>query len=315
MTAGTPSWNVGPGAGPVRDPGGGRARGPRVGAVDGLLIGVLAAFTALGVVFHSRVDGWLGLAAANLGAATVVLAAMVLARRIRNGVGRAAVRTIVVSLAVAYLFGAVDRLQLIFHEHWLDESVLSFEQAVFGVQPTLWLERFTRPWLTETMMFTYVVYIVLYPVVCGVIYWRAGEDALERCLFTLALVNVLCDAGFIVFPIAGPSAFIGGQFTIPLKGYVFAAAGEFIRSRLHYVGGSLPSPHCAAATVLWVMAWRHHRRFAWAIAPIIAILYVATFYCRYHYVSDAVAGILTALVALAIAPALLRCWGPKPLPE
>ncbi len=313
MTAGTPSRDAGPGAGPDR--GGRRARRPRIGAVDGLLVGALAAFTALGVAFHSRVDGWLGLAAENLGAALVVLASMVLARRIRSGVGRAAVRTIVVSLAVAYLFGAVDRLQLIFHGRWLDESVLSFEQALFGVQPTLWLERFTRPWLTETMMFTYVVYILLYPVVCGVIYWRAGEDALERCLFTLALVNVLCDAGFIVFPVAGPSAFIGEQFTVPLTGYVFTAAGEFIRSRLHYVGGSLPSPHCAAATVLWVMAWRRHRGFAWAMAPIIAILYVATVYCRYHYVSDGIAGILTALVALAIAPTLLRWWGPKPLPE
>jgi membrane-associated phospholipid phosphatase len=59
---------------------------------------------------------------------------------------------------------------------------------------------------------------------------------------------------------------------------------------------------------MWVMAWRYSRRLAWVLAPIIVTLYVATFYCRYHYLTDTVVGIATAAAALAAAPWLMRWW-------
>lgn len=294
--------------GPSGDEDAERPRSPRLQAVDALILGTLCVFTALAVAPTGRVPGWLTLAAENVAAGLVYVVAGLACRRIQRRSWRAFARTVLVSLSVAYLFGAVDRLQMLLHDHWLDDLVLAFEERLFGVQPTLWLQRFMHPWLTEWLMFTYVVYIGLYPVVCALIYARAGEGALERCLFTLALVNVLCDFGFVLFPVAGPAAFIGRSYTVSLEGGVFTAAGEFIRSHLHYVGGSLPSPHSAAATVLWAMAWRYHRKFSWALAPIIGSLYVATFYCRYHYVTDSVAGVLTAAIALAAAPALLQLW-------
>ncbi len=37
-------------------------------------------------------------------------------------------------------------------------------------------------------------------------------------------------------------------------------------------------------------------------------LYVSTFYGRYHYLTDAVAGVLIAFVALALAPRIMRIW-------
>jgi membrane-associated phospholipid phosphatase len=206
------------------------------------------------------------------------------------------------------LFGAVDRLQLILHGRWLDGTVLALENSALGAQPTVWLEQFVRPWLTEWMMFAYVIYIPLYPLVCGVVYWRRGERALEECLFTLGLVNVLCDFGFIIFPVAGPMAFIGDRFTVPLDGYWFTTLGEIVRAKLHYVGGSLPSPHCAAATVMWGLTWRYERRLFWGLTPIVVTLYVSTVYCRFHYLTDAVTGILAAVATLALAPTLLRLW-------
>jgi membrane-associated phospholipid phosphatase len=289
---------------------GGRPRAAmvRLEAVDILVLATIGVFAGLTVIFCRRTDGWPALVAQDLVAAAVFLAAAVGTRRIRRGWAWFLARAAALFFAYAWLFGAVARLQLTLHGRWLDGVVLGFEERLFGVQPTLWLERFTRPWLTEWMMFAYVVYIALYPLVCLVIYRGHGKRALEECLLALGLANVACDLGFILFPVAGPAAFMGTAYTVPLDGWMFTAVGEFIRTRLHYVGGSLPSPHAAAATVMWAMCWRYSRRLAWALVPVILTLYVATFYCRYHYLTDAIAGIVTAVAALAVTPRLMRWW-------
>ena len=186
--------------------------------------------------------------------------------------------------------------------------MLDFEQYVFGVQPTLWIEHFTTPWLTEWMMFSYVIYVPLYPVLCGIIYYKHGEAPMEEYFFTLGLTNILCDIGFILFPVASPMYWIKDLYTVPLDGYVWTALGEFMRSNLHYAGGSIPSPHAAAATIMWVMAYRYHRLTFWIISPIIVTLYVSTFYGRYHYLTDAVVGIAVAGLALLLAPLVVHAW-------
>lgn len=280
----------------------------RLEATDALVLATIACFALLALVFRGRIEGWPGLVAWDLVAAAIFLAGVVVTGRVRHRWVWFVAKTATVSLAFAWLFGAVDRLQLILHGGWLDGLVLDLEARVFGVQPTLWLENFIRPWLTEWMMFAYVVYIGLYPLVCFVIYRRHGARALEECLLALGIANVACDLGFILFPVAGPTAFMGSAYTVPLDGWLFTAVGEFIRTKLHYVGGSLPSPHAAAATVMWAMSWRYSRRLAWVLAPVVLTLYVATFYCRYHYLTDTVAGIATAVVALTVAPRLMRWW-------
>ncbi len=217
-------------------------------------------------------------------------------------------RMAAITLAYAYLFGAVDKLQLILWGHWMDSHVLAMEQSIFGVQPTLWLQQFTTPGLTEWMMFSYVVYLPMYPVLCGIIYYLRGELAMEDYFFTLGFTNILCDLGFILFPVAGPIATMGSQYTVPLKGYIWTYFGELMRSNVHYVGGTIPSPHAAAATIMWMMAYRYHRPSFYVMTPIVLSLYVSTFYGRYHYLTDAVVGIIVAFAALALAPKLMKVW-------
>ncbi len=287
----------------------GSPRGGRVvlGATDALIVGALVLFAAVALVFYRRVPTWPALVLGNAAAGIVYLAAIAVAGRLRKPAGRAALRAAAVCAVLAFLFSAVAPLQLVLHGGWLDGDVMAVEQATFGVQPTVWLQRLTRPWLTEGMMFAYVGYIALYPLVCGAIWRSRGDAALEHCLLVLTVVNVVCDVGFVVIPVAGPMAFLAGTYTVPLQGWLFTWLGELIRAKLHYVGGSLPSPHCAAATVLWAMAWRYRRPLAITLAPMVLTLYVSTFYCRYHYVSDSVAGIAVAVVALA---ALRRAASP-----
>ena len=280
----------------------------RLRATDGLILFTLAFFSLLAILFNGRVEGWLLLVLKNVAAAAGYLFVVYLSQRASTKFLRFFLRVAAITLTYAYLFGAVDKLQLILHGRWLDEYVLDGEQYLFGVQPTLWLQHFTTPGLTEWMMFAYVIYVPMYPVLCGIIYYLRGEVAMEDYFFTLGFTNILCDIGFILFPVAGPIATIGSLYTVPLNGYIFTYLGELMRSNLHYIGGTIPSPHCAAATIMWVMAYRYHRPSFYILTPVVFSLYASTFYARYHYVTDAVVGVAVAFLALAIVPFLIKGW-------
>ena len=282
--------------------------GFRLRATDGLILFTLSIFSILALLFNPSVDGWWMLIIKNIGTGAVYLALVFASEKMTRKFPRFILRVAAVTLAYAYLFGAVDKLQLILQGQWLDEYVMDAEQYIFGVQPTLWLQHITTPPLTEWMMFAYVIYVPLYPILCGVIYYLRGEVAMEDYLFTLGFTNILCDIGFILFPVAGPMATIGNLYSVPLKGYVFTFFGELMRSNVHFVGGNIPSPHTAAATIMWVMAYRYHRPTFYVLTPVVLSLYVSTFYLRYHFVTDAVVGIIVAFIALMMVPFLVKAW-------
>jgi membrane-associated phospholipid phosphatase len=112
--------------------------------------------------------------------------------------------------------------------------------------------------------------------------------------------------------------YIKQLYTVPLDGWIWTFLGECMRKYLHFAGGSIPSPHTAAATIMWVMAYRYHRPSFWILSPIVLSLYISTFYCRFHYVTDAVVGIAVAFLALALTPLLIKLWDrmaePKSVP-
>jgi membrane-associated phospholipid phosphatase len=280
----------------------------RLKATDGLILATLAFFSLIAIIFCYKVEGWWLLVLKNILVGVVYIAFNRFSEKANKKFLKFFLRVAAVTLTYAYLFGAVDKLQLIIHGQWMDDYVLDFEQWVFGVQPTLWIEDFISKPLTEWLMFSYVVYVPMYPVLCGIIYYLRGELAMEDYFFTLGFTNVLCDIGFILFPVASPMYHIKQLYTVPLDGWVWTFLGECMRKYLHFAGGSIPSPHTAAATIMWIMAYRYHRKSFWIMSPVIISLYFSTFYGRYHYVSDAVVGILTAFLAIAIAPKLMKGW-------
>ena len=273
---------------------------------DKLLLGAMGLFSLLAGLFHPRIDDWVSLLLVNATVTLVYLILIWLTQKAKHPLLRFILRTGSVQLLFAYMFGMVHTLQLIFYATWNDSTILNLEQAVFGFNPILRLQPFVNPVLTEWLMFSYVVYIPIYPVLAGIIYFKRGEPQLEDFLFTLALVNIACDVGFILFPVAGPRFTISQLYTVPLDGYFFTWIGELIRSNMHPIGGTIPSPHGAVATIMWLMAFRYHRLTFHILTPIILSLYVSTFYCRYHYVTDIVVGIIVALMVFRISPYLQK---------
>jgi hypothetical protein len=285
----------------------GRASTPALAparVTDATVLATLAGLALLAVDASADHRGIFVASAAVFAAA--FLAATAAARRLPSPPGRALLRGVAVAAALLFTYAAVPEVQLVLRGRFLDAALVAFQQHLLGGQPVLWLERIVRPWLTEWMMFGYVAYLALFPLVGAAAWRKGGAELLERCFLALALANAVCAVGFVVFPVAGPHFFLAERFPAPLRGGVFTTIGELIRHRAQYPGASLPSPHCAFATVLWLTAWRSRRRLAVAIGPVVLTLYAATVYGRYHYAADSITGVFTGLLAFAAASWIAR---------
>jgi hypothetical protein len=275
-------------------------------ASDIVLMSSLLLISVLTVFFGAGVQGSGIQILKNAAVGFVFLAAVYLHQRTTNQGLKFWIRMISFQMMFAYVFPLVLPLQLITSKTWNDPALLNLEHAVFGVQPTVWIQKFISPGLTEWLMFAYVAYLPLYPILCGVLYFKRSELHMEDLVFKLAIANFVCDLGFILYPAAGPFYWISDQFTVPLNGYVFTFVGEYIRSHFQAIGSSLPSPHCTVATIMLLTAFRYHRPTFYVISPIILSIYVASFYARYHYLSDVLSGIVTGVILFFVIPRVVR---------
>jgi hypothetical protein len=275
---------------------------------DAAVLGSLLLFAILILVFHERIADPMILLARTGFWAVVYVGSIYLLPLMRNRILYFLVRAGAMQILIYELFLICQRLQLIWVHHWQDDALLGWEKGIFGVQPTVWLQRFISPPLTEWLMFTYVLYVFIYPALGALIYFKRGERPLEDYWLTLVLVILACSIGFMIFPIAGPLHHIAAAYSVPLKGGFFTAWGENIRTTIHEIGSNLPSPHCAIATVMWLMSYRYVRTAFYVLTPVVISIYVSTFFLRFHYLSDTVAGILTALIVIIVAPAFPRAW-------
>ena len=282
--------------------------GVKLRIADVLLLATIFLYTLLPVLFPSRVKGWLGLVLANALAVSIYLAANALEQRSERRLAKFLLRTASVQLFMFYLFNISLRLQHVFFAHWNDQAVINLEQFLFGLQPTIWIQRFITPGLTEWMSFCYVFYVPVYPLLSAIIYYKRGEREMENYLFYLGLAIILCTTGSLFFPVAGPMRQIGHLYDVPLRGYFFTAVAEFIRNHIHVPGGAFPSIHCAAASIIGWVAYRYSRVTFYFLTPVILSLYISTVYGRFHYLIDVIAGIFVALLTMALGHVLLKEW-------
>lgn len=188
-----------------------------------------------------------------------------------------------------------------------DAALTALDLALFGVHPTVWLERLVTPWLTDLMHLAYVSYYALPLVVCGRLYARGAGKEFDLAAFTLTLTLFLSYVGYLLVPAQGPRALVAALQTAPLDGVLVT---EPIRRTLETLErlkrDAFPSGHTAVAVVAVALARRLDRRLFPGILPFGAGVVLSTVYTRYHYVVDVIAGLALAALCLALGPALHR---------
>lgn len=280
---------------------------------DAVTLGGLVALAVLAIPVSGRLRHPAALFGFSLLILALYLASLAVLPRLRRPWPRFLLRTAVVQLTFLQVYKAANELQVAFFS-WQDDRVIAWEHALLGFQPLVEIQKHYSASLNEWMFFVYVSYVIIYPVLGAIIYFKRGEEANEDYLFELGLVNIVCGLGFVLFPVASPMNWpsVRALLTEPLNAGVFGLVGEWIRANVHQPGGAIPSPHCAVATVMWFMSGKYTRRGALWLAPVMIGLYVSTVYCRYHYLSDMVLGIAAGVLVILVAPVIARAWNGRP---
>ncbi|MFZ5981035.1 MAG: phosphatase PAP2 family protein, partial [Candidatus Zixiibacteriota bacterium] len=95
---------------------------------------------------------------------------------------------------------------------------------------------------------------------------------------------------FFLYPIEGPRWFFAERYLHEITGPVFRPLVELVIDNAAFHGGCMPSSHVAVGLVILMFAFKYYRRAGWVLLPVNLGLAVATFWGRFHYVSDVVVG-------------------------
>jgi membrane-associated phospholipid phosphatase len=186
------------------------------------------------------------------------------------------------------------------HAPSVDALLQQIDLRFLGVHPSVVLEPFCHPLLTDVMSACYLLFFP-YLIVTHLDYFRGDPDTLRRfCvgLYTVYAGGLLC---YTLLPAAGPYVALAGEFRRPLEGGLLTRIHHAIVVRGTNGVDVFPSLHCGVTSFLLFFDRRHSpRRYRLLLAPIV-ILWISTLYLRYHYFVDVVAGFALSGVGLLLA--------------
>jgi membrane-associated phospholipid phosphatase len=222
-------------------------------------------------------------------------------------------------LLYAAFYRESGMLSQMFVSGYLDPVVIRWEQALFGFQPSMEF-MVALPWLPLSELF-YTSYFSYYVMIGGVgltLFLRRRE-AFFHYVSVLSFVFYVCYLIYIFLPVIGPRLFsrnLGGyslppdiQALVPAGYLAFPPQithGPFFRimALIYEVfeapGAALPSSHVAASICTVWFSYRYRLRIRHVHLATVVLLCLSTIYCRYHYVIDVLAGLLTIALLLPL---------------
>lgn len=188
-------------------------------------------------------------------------------------------------------------------------ALAAFDQALFGVQPTVWAERFVSPGLTELMNLCYWSFGWIAPLVPLALLLRGRLREMRTATFGIVLCFFFGYALYVAFPARPPWVALAGRYSVDLGGYTLSHAAAGAMALLPTDSrAAFPSLHTAISLLSLYYAARFLRPLAWLIAPFVLGLLVATVYLRHHFVADLLAGAALAPCAAWLAPRIDAAW-------
>ena len=191
----------------------------------------------------------------------------------------------------------------------IDPLLIKLDYLLFGNHPTVMLERFMNPLLTDILQVAYSTYYFL-PIGLGIILlMKKNEENFNKSLFLILLCFYLSYLGYILFPALGPRFYLKEIQTIELQGYLIAEPLINLLNRLEGIKrDAFPSGHTGITILVLYLSWKYSRRFFWITLPVISALIFATVYCRYHYVVDVIAGFILFIITIILGEWYYKWW-------
>ncbi len=295
----------------------------RLYTCDFLTLGFCLLLMTLALAFPARITRW----PAVLGVSSLVMASVLGVAALHDRVAPPLGRLLhdwsfpplvyVIYLELYWVVGPLHQGRI------ADDWLMSIDMAVFGVHPTVWLERLATPWLTEITQIAYASFYLLVIAVGLELYARKRYAEFRLYAFACAFGFLVSYLGYLLVPAVGPRFTLhdfsmlerdlpGLLFTQSLRSFVNAGGlvptGASSPAAIALSNRDLfPSGHTMMTIVAVYWSWRFRLSLRWALTAVGAVLVFATVYLRYHHVVDVAAGAMCAALCIA-ATRKFRAW-------
>lgn len=170
----------------------------------------------------------------------------------------------------------------------------------FGHDPVATLQHLGGLPLLEWATFCYAGYFILYPLCLGAVFALDREEPFRELALALALALAVGYVGYSIVPAQGPA--YASHLIPPLDHMYFRAMRAAVIDPLKIRRDCMPSLHTCTSLLLFWGCWRHRRRLAWCIAPVVVTIPFACVYLGFHYLIDVIVGAALAGVITVLAP-------------
>ncbi len=185
-----------------------------------------------------------------------------------------------------------------------DDLLIAADRALFGVDVTVWAERFVTPFRNDLFAVAYTTYYFLGLTLGGLLFALRRADA-RRFFFTVVLAYHVSYAGYFVIPGLGPRVTLGSVQTVSVHDTpISKAIDDTLNALEHTKYDVFPSGHTMIAVVVLIVAFQRLRPAFWFFLPVATCLVISTIYCRYHYAIDVIAGIILASLVVPLGDRL-----------
>jgi membrane-associated phospholipid phosphatase len=200
-----------------------------------------------------------------------------------------------------------DLIQYLRHD--IDPSLIRIDFFIFGVHPTIWMQRWIVPWFTDLMSLAYLSYYFIPVIFVLVLYLKNRRTGLYESIFILTFGYYISFISYILFPAVGPRYGMDHLYSVPLEGsLVTDLVRDVLNAIEHNKRDCMPSGHTQIVLMVLYLTHRYKRFLFYIFLPIICGLILSTVYLRYHYVIDLFVGAAFAAGCLWIGARLHRWW-------
>jgi membrane-associated phospholipid phosphatase len=279
----------------------------RLSPFHGLTLFFLIGLILLTLLFRGKVPLWYSLVFRYLLCIGLLFVVQLPPDQKKSGKFRKFVNTSSPIFFIVLIYESLG--DLIHHLHPdIDPALMRIELYLFGVQPTIWMQRWIVPWLTDLLSFAYLSYYFL-PVTLVTVLSLKKRPGLYPTLFVLTLGYYVSFIGYILFPAVGPRYAMTSLYTVPLEGsFITDWVRDGLNAIQHNIRDCMPSGHTQIALTVLYLAYRYERKVFYIFLPFVCGFVLSTIYLRYHYVIDLFAGTAIAISCMIIGPRFYRWW-------
>ena len=203
----------------------------------------------------------------------------------------------------------------------LDHIFAGWEQDLFGCQPALLFAK-ALPWavVSELMSMGYFMYYPMIALVSFYYFFCRYHEA-ERAAFVMLASFFIYYLIYIYVPVVGPTFYFDAVGISEITKGIFPALGDYFNTHTNclptpgYTDGifyqlvedaknagerptaAFPSSHVGVSTICMLLVWHAgNRKMLYVMLPFYIFLCLATVYIQAHYLIDAIAGLISAVV-------------------